>query len=261
VNVIRKDKNSLYVTPELSKVWQSDIDALDMLDNYLSDINLLIKHAKESKKPFGKYSVGQRVSGVVKTVIGNNLLIELENGVFAQATVDNCVFKIGSEVKDAAIVWMDPINQMIFITLKDKLKEEISVDQVAEASSVNPKKHKAIVVFFNDYVTVCTVRKANQPLVYAPTKLHHNDFSPKNLRALGNATSKLSIKRLSEGKLLGTFMEDTKVFQKLEKLKTKLEGKVFLKRKHTESVSSDVSRDEGSKRVKVIVEDSGSEED
>lgn len=259
VNVIKKDKNSLYVTPELSKVWQSDIEALDMLDNYLTDINLLINHAKTSNKPFGKYSVGQRVSGIVKTVIGNNLLIELENGVFAQATVDNCVFKTGFTIKDAAIVWMDPINQMIFVTLKEKLKEEISEDQVAEASSVNPKKHKAIVVFFNDYVTVCTVRKANQPLVYIPTKLHYNDFSPKNLRALGNATSKLMIKRLSEGKLLGSFMEDLKVFQKLEKLKTKLEGKTF-KRKHTESISSDVSKDEY-KRPKVIVEDSGSDDE
>lgn len=261
VNVIKKDKSTLFVTPELSKVWQSDSEALDMLDNYLSDINLLIKHAKESEKPFGKYSIGQRVSGIVKTIMGNNLLIQLENGIFAQATVDNCVFKIGSEVKDAAIVWMDPITQMIFVTLKDKLKEEISVEQVAQTTSVNPKKHKAIVVFFNDFVTVCTVRKANQPLVYVPTKVHYNDFSPKNLRALGNATSKLMIKRLSEGRLLGSFMEDVKIFQKLEKLKIKLDGKVAVKRRHTESISSNFSQDEEIKRPKVCVVDSGSDED
>ena len=44
------------------------------------------------------------MSGVVKTVIGNNLLIELEAGMFAQAMVGNYVFKIGTDVKVVAIV-------------------------------------------------------------------------------------------------------------------------------------------------------------
>ena len=64
------------------------------------------------------------MSGVVKTVIGNNFLIELEAGMDVQATVDSYVFKVGVEVKIVVIVCMDLIIQIIFVTLKDKCKVE-----------------------------------------------------------------------------------------------------------------------------------------
>lgn len=262
VNVIAKNeshKNSLYVTPELHKVWRNDSDgALDMLENYLSDTNFIMNHLKESGKPLGKFSIGQRVNGKVKTIIGNNLLIELNDGIFAQGSVDNATYKVGAEIKEAVIVWIDPINQIVFVTLKEKCKEEISIDQVADEKSVNPRKHKAIVVYFNEFVTVCTIRKAGQPLVFVPSKHHYNDFSSSNSsRALGNATSKLIIKRLSEGKLMGSFIQDGKIFQKLEKLKNKLEHKFVDKRRRNDSQSTldGEEEEEVKKRPKVILDD------
>lgn len=264
VNVIAKNEshnNSLYVTPELQKVWRNDSDALSMLENYLKDTNFLIQHLKESDKPLGKYAIGQRVSGKVKTIIGNNLLIELEDGVYAQGSVDNVPYKIGSEIREAVVVWIDPVNQMLFVTVRDKCKDEISIDQSANEKDVNSRKHKAIVVYFNEYVTVCTIRKAGgQPIVFVPSKHHYNDFSSSlNSRGLGNASSKLIIKRLREGKLLGTFIQDGKIFNKLEKLKTKLERKfVNKKRQHTDSIST--MDDDEKKRPKVILDDDSENE-
>lgn len=265
VSVIAKNEshnNSLYVTPELHKVYKNDSDALDMLSNYLADIKILTNCAKESAKPIGNYSLGQRISGKVKTIIGNNILIELEDGVFAQGSVDNSSYKIGNEIKNAVVIWIDPLNQMLYVTLKEKCKDEISIDQVADEKMVNPKKHKAIIVYFNEYVTVCTIRKAGQPLIFVPSKHHYNDFtsSTQNARALGNATSKLIIKRLSEGKLLGSLIQDGKIFEKLEKFKNKLEKKFTNKRQHTESISSSVDGETEKKRIKVILDDSSDDE-
>ncbi|CAO1408066.1 unnamed protein product [Diamesa tonsa] len=227
VNVIAKNEshhNSLYVTPSLHKVWNTDMEVpMQMVLNYLEDVDLLLLKLKRAGKPVGNLKVGQRVTGKVTCIVGNNLVIELENGVFAQGGVENVgAYKVGSVVKSAAIVWIDPVQQMAFVTLREKCIEEISETQEVGVGMVNEKKHKAIIVYFNEYITVSTIRKANQPLIYAPTKFHYNDYSPVTNRAIGNAASKLTIKKNSNGKLIGVFVQDNKIFKKVEKYRTKL---------------------------------------
>lgn len=264
VNVIAKNeshKNSLYVTPALHQVWNNEIDMpISIVESYLSDHSFLMGHLKKSGQPFGKFSIGQRVSGTIKNIIGNNLLIEVEEAIFAQGTVDNVQsFKIGGLVNDAVVVWLDPVQSMIHVTLKDKCREEISVDQKFDPKSVNEKKHKVIIVYFNDYITVCTLRKLGQPLVYAPSRFHYNDFSPVTNRALGNASSKLVVKKAFDGKLLGAFVQDYKVLQKVEKFKTKLNSAVF---KRKADVTAEPSTDETeTKKSKVILDASDDEEE
>ena len=226
-SVIAKNEshqNSLYVTPAMHKVWRNEMDLpLGIVRSYLSDCKFMMEKLKKAGKPFGKFSIGQRVSGTIKNIIGNNLLVEVEEGIFAQGTVDNIQsYKSGGSVKDAVIVWLDPVNTIIHLTMKEKCRDEISIDQIIDPKMVNEKKHKAIIVYFNDFITVCTIRKSGQPLVYTPSKFHYNDFAPVANRALGNASSKLVIKKESDGFLLGAFVQDYKVFQKVEKCKTKL---------------------------------------
>lgn len=61
VNVIGKNegiKKSLYVTPNLSKVWKNDMDAsVKIVDNYLKDIDYLLQKMKKNGKPLGQYKV------------------------------------------------------------------------------------------------------------------------------------------------------------------------------------------------------------
>jgi rRNA biogenesis protein RRP5 len=254
VSVIAKNEshsNSLYVTPSLHKVWINNMDALDMLDNYLGDMSFLLSSMKEAKKPIGNYSTGQRIGGAVKNIIGNNVLFELEEGIFAQGTVENVHnYKVGGQVKDAVIVWIDPIHQILYFTSKDKCKDEISMDQEIKEDAVNEKKHKAIILYSNEHVSVCVIRGSKGfSLIYVPAKRHYNDFTP-SIRAIGNATSKLVIKRNSGGKLLGVFVQDSKAFQKLEKLKAKLDHKV-LKR----SASDNSTIECEVKRPKVVLDD------
>lgn len=261
VSVIAKTEshhNSLYVTPALHKVWKNEMDLpLGMVQSYLTDISFLLEKMKKSGRPFGKFKIGQRISGTIKNIIGNNLLLEIEEGIFAQGTVENIQsFKIGGSVNEAVIVWLDPINSMIHVTLKDKCREEVSVDQKIDPKIVNEKKHKAIIVYFNDFVTVCTIRKSGQPVVFAPTKFHYNDFSTAKNRALGHATSKLVIKKAANGKLLGAFVQDYKIFQKVEKFSTKL-GK---RRADVSDTTASTSVAE-SKKSKVVLDASDDEND
>lgn len=261
VAVIAKNEsrnNSLYVTPALHKVWKNEELPLSIVQSFLRDTRFLMDKMKGSGKAFGKFSIGQRVFGTIKNIIGNNLLLEVEEGIFAQGTVDNVQsYKIGGEIKEGVIVWLDPVQQMIHVTLKEKCREEISVDQIADLKMVNDKKHKAIIVYFNDYLTVCTVRKSGQPLVYAPSKCHFNDFSPVTNRALGNATSKLVIKKLVDGRLLGAFVQDYKVFQKIEKCKSKLDSTV---QKRKACVNSDPEEEDEAKKPKVVLDVSDDDE-
>lgn len=262
VYVIAKNeshRNSLYVTPALHKVWKNDMNtSLEIAQSFMRDNQFLMEKMRKAGKPFGQFNIGQRISGNIKNIIGNNLLLDIKEGMFAQGTVDNAQsFKVGGEIKDAVIVWLDPVQQMIHVTLKDKCKEEISVDQKVDQRLICDKKHKAIIVYFNDFVTVCTIRKAAQPLVYAPTKFHFNDFSPSANRALGNATSKLVIKSEVDGKLFGVFVQDSKVFTKMEKLKSKLNMTVT-KRKLDDHNESQLQVEK--KKLKVVLEASDDEE-
>lgn len=257
VSVIAKNEshhNSLYVTPSMHKVWRNEMDLpLGMVKSFLADNSFLMEKLKKAGKPFGKFAIGQRITGTIKNIIGNNLLLEVEEGIFAQGTVDNVQsFKIGGEVKEAVIVWLDPVQTMVHVALKDKCRDEISIDQLIDPKMVNEKKHKAIVVYFNDYITVCTIRKSGQPLVYAPSKFHYNDFSSASNRALGNATSKLVIKKAVEGKLLGVFVQDYKVLQKVEKFKTKLG-------KRKSEVSTSLTPSNEAKKSKVVLDASEDE--
>lgn len=259
VSVIAKNeshKNSLYVTPSLNKVWRNETDMpLGIAQSYVADTQLLMAKFKASGKALGKYAIGQRVSGTITNIIGNNVLLQIEDGVFAQGTTENIQsFKVGGTVKDAVVVWLDPIHSMVLLTLHDKCKEEISVDQTADPKLVSEKKHKAIIVYFNDFVTVCTIRKSGQPLVFVPTKFHYNDYSPNSNRALGNAASKLVIKKEFTGRLFGIFVEDLKVFSKVEKLKTKLDLTASKRKPQNEATD-----DTAAKKPKVILDESDDE--
>lgn len=260
VSVIAKNeshKNSLYVTPSLIKVWKNETDMpLGIARSYVADTQYLMAKFKTAGKPLGKYSIGQRVSGTITNIIGNNVLLQIEDGVFAQGTTENIQsFKVGGTVKDAVVVWLDVIHSMVLLTLHNKCKEEISVDQKIDPKMVNEKKHKAIIVYFNDFITVCTVRKSGQPLVFVPTKFHYNDYSSSSNRALGNAASKLVIKYESNGRLFGIFVEDLKVFSKVDKVKTKL-NLTASKRKQQSELSED---NDVAKKPKVILDESDDE--
>ncbi|CRK99713.1 CLUMA_CG012981, isoform A [Clunio marinus] len=262
VSVIAKNeshRNSLYVSPSLIKVWNNDVESsLDIVKSYLNDTKYLLEKFKNSEKSIGKFKIGERIGGKIKNIIANNLVIEVDDEVFAQGPVDNIQsYKIGGSVKDAVIVWIDPVQMIIHVTLKDKHRDDISVDQKADVSLVNEKKHKSTIVYFNNYITVCTMRKAGMPLIYTPSKLHYNDFQATNNRVLGNATSKLIIKKMFDGKLLGGFVQHHKVFQKLERFKTKLKRKI-----DDNNVSStSFSTTSENKKPKVILDASESEEE
>lgn len=226
VNVIAKNEshqNSLYVTPALHKVWKNEMEtSLSLVKSYLADVNFILERQKKMGKPHTKYTIGQRISGKIKSNIGSNLLIELDDGVFAQGTDDNAQsFKVGSLIKDAVVVWIDPVTAMLHVTIREKYKNDVSIDQSIDTKLVNDKI-KAVVLYFNDFVTVASIKKNGAPLIYAPSKLHYNDFSSKIHRSLGISAGKLMIKKATANQLLGVFTHDYKIFEKMEKYITKL---------------------------------------
>lgn len=227
VNVIAKNEshqNSLYVTPALHKVWKNEMEtSLSLVKSYLSDVDFILERQKKLGKSHTKYTVGQRISGKVKNNFGSNLLIELDDGVFAQGTDDNAqALKVGSPIKDAVVVWIDPITGMLHVTMKEKYKNDVSIDQSVDLKLVNDKKNKAVVLFFNEFITVASIKKDGSPLIYAPSKLHYNDFQSKLHRSLGISAGKLMIKQAAVNHLLGVFTHDYKICERIEKYLTKL---------------------------------------
>lgn len=251
VNVIAKNEshqNSLYVTPALHKVWKNEMESsMCLVKSYLTDINFILDKHKKVEKLYTKYSIGQRISGKIKSNFGSNLLMELEDGVFAQGTDDNAqAYKVGSPIKDAVVVWIDPVSAILHVTLKDKYKNDVSIDQTVDPKLVNDKKHKAVIVYFNEFVTVTSIRKNGPSLIYAPSKLHYNDFSTKIHRSIGICAGKLIIKKVAANHLLGIFTHDYKIFEKMEKYITKL-GKrksLIVKTSPTKISRVDVDDDE-----------------
>jgi rRNA biogenesis protein RRP5 len=242
VQVIAKNqgfKNSFYVTPSLHKVWNNDLEiAVEITSSYLEDVNFLLRKLKENGKPIGKVSLGQRVDGKIVNLLGNKLLIELDDGVFAQSVVENIrAFQAGKLIKNAVVVWIDGVNGIVHVTLNDKWCKEISRVQNPTKDLVCDKKQKATVVFSNEYISVCSLKHENEPLIFVPSKFHYNDYSPIVQRELGNASSKLIIKKLVGNYLIGVFVHDLKICQRIDKYKNKISDRI--KRKADEKDGTD----------------------
>lgn len=261
VQVIAKNegqKNSLYVTPSLHKVWNNEMNvALEMIENYLEDIEFLLKKMKDNGKPIGNLKLGQKVSGKIVNLLGNKLLIELEDQIFAQAIVENVrAYHNGNNIS-GTIVWIDPTQQIVHLTVNEKCCKEISESQKTSKDYVNEKKHKSMIIFSNDFLTVCSLKQPNQPLVFTPSRFHYNDYSPIVQKELGGASSKLVIKKRTESKkLLGIFASDLKICQKIDKYQEKITK--IVKRKAAEFTQDNETA--GNKKKKTV-DDSSSDSD
>ena len=176
--------------------------------------------------------------------------MELPNGVFGQIPIkDMNNYKLGNEIKSAVVVFIDPAQQILHLSIDTKIMSEIGETQTVPKGFNSNKKYKTIIVYSNEHIKVgvfliasyeflnnnfitlkvCTIRQPNQPLVYVPARFHYNDYTPVVKPDYKNATSKLMVKQVTN-KVIGIFVHDFKIGQKLEKYKTKLISSV-LKRK------------------------------
>lgn len=89
-------------------------------------------------------------------MLSNKLLIELPNGVFGQIPIkDMNSYKIGNEIKNAVVVFVDPVQQVLHLSIDMKILSEISETQIVPKGFNMNKKYKTIIVFSNEHVKVC----------------------------------------------------------------------------------------------------------
>ena len=81
--------------------------------------------------------------------------MELDNGAFGQIPIkDMNNYKIGSKIKNAVVVFIDPAQQILHLSIDEKIMSEISQTQHVSNEFNSNKKYKAIIVFSNEHIKV-----------------------------------------------------------------------------------------------------------
>lgn len=178
----------LFVSLRLTDVWYGDANVpIELLMNYLNDIDEIHQRMKNNEKPLGNLKVGQRIYAKMVKTIENKIIFEMDNGVSCIANYnpeynkfDKKKLVVGSKIK-ATIIWLDFVQQVVYITFDPKEMINITVDQLIDIDLLKPemnqKFHYVNVLLQTSDIVVAQLQKVKKsPLVYLPTHLHYNDL-------------------------------------------------------------------------------------
>lgn len=79
-------------------------------------------------------------------------------------------------VHQCVVLWVDYSNKLVILSNKSADLEHISADKQISQNLVGKTGINAKVLFKNESVFVCSLKKGKHPIIFCPTQLHFNDF-------------------------------------------------------------------------------------
>lgn len=187
ITKIDKKSGDIQLTAELTKVWKSVSEhevkmmtAVDVLSCYLNKLNELSKNIYFTNKQISKFNLGQKIEGVVESIMDNALLLKLEGDVKGIVRAEHFAkkYKPGDKV-EGSILWVSHIHEYIEITLMNKFMSSINKDQsTLEKIPIGTQLRGEIVLVTNWFVLAVLKGQGMGTLVSLPVRRHLNDTSP-----------------------------------------------------------------------------------
>ncbi|KNC26827.1 hypothetical protein FF38_13012 [Lucilia cuprina] len=166
--------------PSESILLSSDFLDIDM--SYLMEISDIKQQLKKQGHAIARYSPGDKVTAQFRAVneVTNDweyVLNETEVvGIVKTSVVGKAKPPKQGTKQECVILWVDYSNQLVFLSNKPGDLEHISTEKNIPTNLVGKSGINAKVLFKNESVFVCSLKKGKNPVVFCPTQLHYNDF-------------------------------------------------------------------------------------
>ncbi|XP_037828892.1 LOW QUALITY PROTEIN: protein RRP5 homolog [Lucilia sericata] len=185
VKVLGKEDSTktITVSAKLTDVWDGKMSSTaNFCESYLTEISDIKQQLKKQGHAIARYSPGDKVTAQFRDVneVTNDweyVLNETEVvGIVKTSVVGKAKPPKKGTKQECVILWVDYSNQLVFLSNKPGDLEHISTEKNIPANLVGKSGINAKVLFKNESVFVCSLKKGKNPVVFCPTQLHYNDF-------------------------------------------------------------------------------------
>lgn len=185
VKVLGKEESTrtITVSAKLTDVWDSKMSSTAAyMESYLNEVSEIKKYLKKQGHALARYSPGDKVTAKFRCV--NEATNDWEYVLDKTEVVGIVQSNIETKTKPpkegttqlCVVLWIDYSNNLVFLSNKSGDLEHITNDKEAPTNLIGKNGINAKVLFKNENVFVCSLKKGKNPLVYCPTQLHFNDF-------------------------------------------------------------------------------------
>ncbi|XP_065354946.1 protein RRP5 homolog [Calliphora vicina] len=185
VKVLGKEDSTrtITVSAKLTDVWDGKMSlTANHCESYLTEISDIKKQLKKQNHAIARYSPGDKITAKFQCVneATNDweyVLNETEVvGIVKTSVVGKAKPPKQGTEQECVILWVDYSNMLVFLSNKPGDLEHISTDKQIPVNLIGKSGINAKVLFKNESVFVCSLKKGKNPVVFCPTQLHFNDF-------------------------------------------------------------------------------------
>lgn len=184
---INRQEKQLTLTMSLKDVWESPSEyevkmmaAVDVLSLYLSKFSELAKNTFYENKPISSAILGQKVTGTVKKITEDGLVLQLSNQLMGTVRKDHYSGnpQVGDQVF-GTILWKDYIHELVDVSLLPRIINGISSKQKTLPDLPTGITLKAEILMITKwFILVLVKRNGAGYLAALPAHRHANDNSP-----------------------------------------------------------------------------------
>ncbi|XP_073827184.1 ribosomal RNA Processing 5 [Musca autumnalis] len=185
VKVLGKEDltKTISVSAKLIDVWDGQLNSsAKALKEYFEEINDIKKQLKKQGNAISRYSVGDKVKAQFQGV--NEATNDWEyttektqiKGIVKSSLVGKSKTPAVGTSQECMVLWVDYSNNLLFLSNKPGDTDHILPGKEIPQNLVGKGGINAKVLFKNESVFACSLKKGKHPLVYCPAQLHFNDF-------------------------------------------------------------------------------------
>lgn len=187
ITAINMREKVLTLTMSLKDVWESSSEyevklmtAVDVLSLYLSKLSELAKNTFYENKPISSAILGQKVTGTVKTITENGLVLQLNNQLTGIVRKDHYIGspQVGDEVY-GTILWKNYVHEIVDVSLRPRIVNSISSKQKTLPELPTGVTLRAEILIITKWLILVLVKRNGSGYLAAlPVRRHINDISP-----------------------------------------------------------------------------------
>ncbi|XP_061387235.1 protein RRP5 homolog [Musca vetustissima] len=185
VKVLGKEDltKTISVSAKLIDVWDCQLSSTaKALKGYFDELSCIKKSLKKQSNPIARYSVGDKVKAQFQGVIegSNDWEYVLEKTQLVAIVKSSLVGKAKpptpGTAQDCIVLWVDYSSNLLFLSNKPGDTDHILPGKEIPQNLIGKGGINAKVLFKNESIFICSLKKGKHPLVYCPAQLHFNDF-------------------------------------------------------------------------------------
>ncbi|TMW51970.1 hypothetical protein DOY81_002960, partial [Sarcophaga bullata] len=149
---------------------------------YLTEISDIKNSLKKQGHAIARYSPGDKVTAKFQCVneATNDFEYVLDNtkviGIVKASILGKTKPPKEGTIQKCVILWVDYSSKVVFLSNKTGDLEHITTEKEISQNLVGKTGLSAKVLFKNESIFACSLKKGKNPIVFCPTRLHFNDF-------------------------------------------------------------------------------------